>query len=108
MDRKRILDTGDRIITPDVKIEDCKTQLAAPIRSTGIFILLFRNQTPPISINKQMKIARAIWIITAVENIFFRSPSSPLPNSYVIKRLIAADSELEKTEKSATIPPITV
>lgn len=26
MDRKRILDTGDRIITPDVKIEDCNTE----------------------------------------------------------------------------------
>ena len=26
MEKKRILDTGDRIITPDMKIEDCNTE----------------------------------------------------------------------------------
>ena len=59
----------------------CKTQLAAKIRSSGITSLKFTNKTPIISNRTTTITAKALCVITAVQNTFFIDAISPLPIS---------------------------
>ena len=48
------------------------------------------------------------WMVTADENIFSSFSLLPVPNSYVINRLMAADKDQESMENIATKPPTTL
>ena len=98
--------TLSRLIT-NVKIEHWKTQLAATIRSAGIFILQFRNQTPTASATTMISKDIPNCMFTPVEKTVFSLSMSPRPSSNVMNRLMEEDIDPDKTENIATTPPTT-
>ena len=93
------------IFTKNIRIEHCNTQFAAPIRPSGMFILVFRNQIPATSAIKRMTRARPSWMAMAVENTAPRRSSEDFPNSKVRNRLMAPAMAPVRMENMATTPP---
>ena len=88
--------------------EHCNTQFAAPMRSDGMFIFVLRNHTPNVSAKTSMTSEIPICMFTLVVNIRFSLSKSPCPSSYIIKRLMEEDNELDITENIITTPPTTL
>ena len=82
--------------------------LAASIRSSGITILLFRNQSPMVSARITTMITRKNCIETAVENTFFSFSLFSVPSSKVINLLMDDTREPDIMENIATRPPTTL
>ena len=91
-----------------VMMENCSTQLATVILVSGIVIFAFKNHTPTDSINITIINDSSNCIVTDAENILLSLLWSPLPNSYVINLLMAADNDPDMTENIATAPPTTL
>ena len=96
-----------RLIT-NVSNDNWNTQLAAYILLSGITILLFKNHKPTVSANTRMMALNPIWIVTEEENTLFNFSLFPVPNSNVMKRDMAADSDPDNIENIATTPPTTL
>ena len=74
------------------------TQLAAYIRSTGIVILLFKNQTPTVSATTKTIIAKTIWINKEVEKILIDSiPDNPI-NEIIVEEMLDIIKEYNKVK----------
>ena len=91
--------------TKNVIAENMKTQFVAFNLLAGIVIFVLRNHIPIE--NAKIRITKPMisCIIIAVEKILFVVVLFPLPNSNVINRLIAVESELDIMENIVTKPP---
>ena len=88
--------------------EQCITKVASSSRSVGIFILLWRNHSPIISIKITIITEIISCTVTEVENIFFKRSMLLVPNSTVINLLIDDEREEVMIPNIATIPPTTL
>ena len=64
-----------------VSIVAWNTQLAAPIRASGIFNCVFTNQTPTVSAAIKTMTAIMACMYTAMLKTLLNCPSVPFPNS---------------------------
>ena len=95
------------IITVDA-IEHCSTQNAAVMRSAGICICVYRNQSPAVSPNTVMSTAMSTCICMDVLNTLRSSTMSPLPREKMMYRCVADAMELLMKPNMATTPPTTL
>ena len=84
------------------------TQLAATMRSEGMVMCVFRNQSPRLSANINTTREIATKIQTAVENMRLSISLSPRPNSKVKKRLTADDKDPKTIVNNPISPPTTL
>ena len=78
------------------------------MRSAGIFILLYKNHTPTISIMTAKNKATLLWIINRVENVCHSLSLSPAPIAYVRNLVEAPAKDPFTNPNTITIPPTTL